>query len=96
MTLVRRAVATAAVTAVAAAVGLLAPPPSRATTDPPPLGWLHVEHPAAGTPPVIADEAGREVILRGTNTTGLYRNHDDEDRYPGTEPKPQDPAAYEG
>lgn len=96
MTLVRRAVATAAVTAVAAAVGLLAPPPSRATTDPPPLGWLHVEHPADGTRPFIADEAGREVILRGTNTTGLYRNHDDEDRYPGTEPKPQDPAAYEG
>lgn len=99
MALVGRVVAAVAAVAVAAAI---VPIPSASAgapmpaPDPPALGWLHVEHPSGGRRAYIADSAGREVILRGANTTGLYRNHDDEDRYPGTVPKPQNPADYEG
>lgn len=99
MTLVRRVVAAAVCMAAATTAALSATAPVRAAVPPPTspsLGWLHVEHPGGGRRPYIADAAGREVILRGANTTGLYRNHDDEDRYPGTAAKPQDPAAYEG
>lgn len=106
MTLARRVVAAATSVVAATTVGLAfcTPTPASAASaadadaEPttPPLGWLHVEHPGGGRRPFVADASGRVVILRGANTTGLYRNHDDEDRYPGTEPKPQDPAAYEG
>ena len=60
------------------------------------LAWLHVEHPASGTP-YIADPEGRRVELRGTVAAGLV------DYWSGTreiqsEPPPLfpiDPAAYE-
>lgn len=95
MNLARRAVAAAAGAAVAMAVaGTSGTEPARASAAD--LDWVHVEHPGGGRRAYLADPQGREVVLRGVNTTGLYRNHDDEDRYPGTPPKTHDPAAYVG
>ncbi len=58
--------------------------------------WVHVEHPADGTLPYLADSAGREVILRGVNSEGL---EDEAWRSDPVNPHmyyPTDPAAYAG
>jgi endoglycosylceramidase len=83
----------AASPATPAAEPAVAGAPRPAATDPGP-GWLHVEHPAGGARPYIADAAGRLVLLRGANAAGLV------DYWTGAPDNPPlfpvDPAAYEG
>ena len=61
---------------------------------PPGLPWLHVAHPSDGSRPVLADPAGRTVLLRGVNVGGLI------DYWTGAvdnkPPFPIDSAAYIG
>ena len=59
------------------------------------MSWIHVAH-SPGRRPYFADQWGREVQLHGTNVTGVYRNHEEEDNHPGVTPKTQDVAAYTG
>jgi len=81
--------------AVAAVVWPGAPAARAETADLPAPGWVHVEHPP-GQRPFLADESGRELVMRGTNTTGIYENFDDEWHAPGHAAKPVDPVAYDG
>lgn len=87
MRIVRALIAAALVSAA------LAPTATRADDD---LPWLHVEHRGPGTLPVIADDRGRTVILRGANASGF-----EDDFYLTADGKqdpkpffPVDPAAY--
>ncbi len=103
---VRRALlwAVVAATVVAGYPGALAASLWAGTTTTPgihgpagPLPWLHVEHPADGGTPYIADERGRRMILRGVVAAGLV------DYWTGSDPNllapppyfPIEPAAYE-
>src|SRR4051812_23508828 len=98
----RRRVTIAAVSAAGAVLaGLCSPALAGSRTAPrhnaETMPWLHVEHPA-GALPVIQDEGGRTVVLRGVNASGFeddwYRTAD------GTQHVapfwPEDPAAFDG
>ena len=63
-----------------------------------PLPWLHVEHPADGETPYIADAEGRRMILRGVVAAGLvdYWTGSDPNRLTPPPYFPIDAAAYAG
>jgi endoglycosylceramidase len=72
--------------------------PSSAATSAAPSGampWLHVEHPAHGTP-YIADEQGRMVLLHGAIPASLLEFGASATAAPGAPIYPLDPAAYDG
>lgn len=82
--------------AVGAVCLALAVASERASADDlPEPGWVHVER-APDRRPYLADESGRELLLRGTNTTGIYQNYDDVWHDPDVPAKPVDPDAYVG
>ena len=79
----RRALLTLAVVAALTAFvpAVVAAPALKPAPKTPTLPWLHVDHTAPGVP-MIKDDAGRTVLLRGTNVNGLQdgfyapRTHD--------------------
>ncbi|MCC7078846.1 MAG: cellulase family glycosylhydrolase [Acidimicrobiia bacterium] len=81
------------------AASLTTPPAPAQVATPaenlPAPGWVHVEHPATGRP-YLADEGGREVVMRGTNATGIYENQDDVWLDPDVPDRPTQPADYDG
>ncbi len=72
--------------------------PARAATSQPtssPMPWLHVEHPAQGTP-FVADDQGRMVLLHGVIPASLLEFGATASTAPGPPIYPIDPAAYAG
>ncbi len=99
---VRRAVVAATSLALLAACTTTPPPPAPDSgpdvdhgAPGTPMSWIHVAR-APGRRPFLADARGREVILRGANTTGVYLNHEEDDYTPGVVHKTTDPADYNG
>jgi hypothetical protein len=71
--------------------------PLHAATSRSPSGampWLHVEHPARGTP-YIADDQGRLVLLHGAIPAALLEFGATATTAPGSPIYPLDPAAYD-
>jgi endoglycosylceramidase len=93
----RRVVVAASVLASVLAIGAASPAVAAESTIAT-AGWLHVDHRGSGLP-VVRDEAGRQVLLRGTNIVGIqdgyYEPRTDDAAW--TRPMwPVDPDAYAG